>query len=244
MLFIFLSALILLGGIISFKSGIREELSPSSRLEEFLTAREDADWKAYRRAFQKVTGFFTSFLRRPETETEQPNLWEPIEDHGLTGFYRQVLAEKKTLTVETLKRLEENLQLEIEEKLRQEKSRLQYISGEAIKRREEDCADKLADYRRTIEEKHKARLADLRFRLCLPDLSAEEEQRLTEGIQVEEKRITGEIDVKAEELRAELAAYKEEQKAAVEERLEQYRRQIWAEGMAWLQEEAERLGQD
>ncbi len=218
---------------------------PSGRLQEFL-ARQDADWKTYRRALQRGTGFFSFFQKRPAAETGEPHRdpGEAAGDGGLAGFQRLVLTEKQGLTAETLKRLEEALRLEISRKLQQEKNRLQKIAGEAISKKREECADKLADYRREIEEKHKARLADLRFRLQLPDLAAEEKERIQEEILLEEERITMEIKAKTGEVEAELAAFTKGQQAAVEEMLEKYRRRLWREGTAWLQKEAERLGQD
>ncbi|NLY88995.1 MAG: hypothetical protein GX085_05175 [Firmicutes bacterium] len=219
---------------------------PSGSLKEFLASRQDADWKTYRRALQRVTGFFSFFQKQPPVETREPHRGpgEAVEDNGLSGFQQQFLAEKEKLATETLKRLEEDLKLEIKEKLRRERNRLQQAAGETISKKQAECTEKLADHRRQIEEKHKARLADLRFRLQLPDLPVEEKKRIEEEIRAEEQQITAEIRAKTEELEAELAAFTKEQQAAVGEMLEEYRRQLWREGKAWLRKEAERLGQN
>ncbi len=219
---------------------------PSSRWQEFLRSGQDVDWKTYRRALQRFTGFFSFFQKQPVVETGEPNRdpGEPAGDDGLTAFAEQLLAEREGLTAETLKRLEETLRLEIQEKLELEKNRLLRLMEEAIKKKEEECAEKLAEYRREIEEKHKARLANLRFRLQLPDLSVEEKERIQEEIRAEEQRITEEIKAKTGEVQAELAAFTKQQQATVEEMLEKYRRRLWREGRAWLRKEAERLGRD
>lgn len=224
-------------------AGIGEEFLPSGRWQEFLGSGNNADWKTYRRALQRFTSFFSFSQKRPAVETGEPHRepGEPAGEDGLTDFKGQLLAEKERLAAETLKRLEETLRLEIQEKLDLEKSRLQQLTEEAIRKKEEEYAGKLAEYRREIEEKHKARLADLRFRLQLPDLSAEEKERIQGEIRAEEQRITEEIKAKTGEVQAELAAFAEEQQAAIEEMLEKYRRRLWREGRAWLRKEAERL---
>ena len=236
----------MLSGAVFFEPGIGEDLFPPGRLQEFLASRQDTDWKTYRRALQRFAGFFSFFQKRPAAETGDQE-WEPgepAEDEGLAAFERQLQAEKEKLTAETLKRLEEALRAEIQEKVRQEKSRLQQLAGEAISKKQDECAERLAGHRREIEEKHKARLADLRFRLQLPDLSAEEKERIEREIRAEEQKITQEIKAKTGEVQAELVAFTKEQEAAVEEMLEEYRQRLWQEGRMWLRKEAERLGQE
>ena len=228
-----------------FSTGIGEEFLPSGRWQEFLGSRNDADWKTYRRALQRFTSFFSFSQKRPAVETGEPHRpGESAGDDGLTAFKGQLLAEKEKLAAETLKRLEEALGLEIQEKLELEKNRLQQLAEEAIRKKEEEYAGKLAEYRREIEEKHKARLADLRFRLQLPDLPVEEKERIQEEIRAEEQQITEEIKAKTGEVQAELAAFTKQQQAAVDEMLGKYRRRLWREGRAWLRKEAERLGHD
>ncbi|NLW10333.1 MAG: hypothetical protein GX036_10845 [Firmicutes bacterium] len=238
--------MILLGGTLFFNPGIGEDLLPSGSLQEFFASRQDADWKTYRRALQRVTAFFSFFQKQPAVETGESQRvpGEPAGDDGFAGFQREIFAEKDKLTAETLKRLEEALRLEIEAKLRQEKKRLQQMAEEAIGKKQEEYAEKLAVHHREIEEKHKARLADLRFRLQLPDLSAEEKKRIEEEIRVVEQQITREIKAKTGELQAELAVFAKGQQAAVDEQLDEYRRRLWREGRAWLRQEAERLGRD
>lgn len=117
------------------------------------------------------------------------------------------------------------------------------MAEEAIGKKQEEYAEKLAVHHREIEEKHKARLADLRFRLQLPDLSAEEKKRIEEEIRVVEQQITWKLR-QNRELQAELAVFAKGQQAAVDEQLDEYRRRLWREGRAWLRQEAERLGRD
>ena len=131
-----------------FSTGIGEEFLPSGRWQEFLGSRNDADWKTYRRALQRFTSFFFS-QKRPAVETGEPHRpGESAGDDGLTAFKGQLLAEKEKLAAETLKRLEEALGLEIQEKLELEKNSLQQLAEEAIRKKEEEYAGKLAEYRR------------------------------------------------------------------------------------------------
>lgn len=228
--------------------GLPEEqlvIFDSPRLDELFNAGTDMAWEGYS-FFRDPAGLSLPVFNLRGRMKEKPvtkGKMETIVPERLNpgDFYRQEVDCYEELTAAALKRWEEHLELEVEDKLRYKERQLQYIVQKAVAEKEQFCAEELADFERKIEEQCRARLADLRLKICLPGMTAEESECLEKEILVEEKQMMEKINMKEDELQEKLAVFIEQQEAAAEEELEKYRQQLLREKEARRQEELERL---
>ncbi len=215
-------------------------------MAEIFNAGQDLDWAGYS-FLQGPAGWSLPVLNLGNSRKEKPVTKEKINGPGgfkPEDFYREEIGYYEQLETAALERWEAHLERELEDKLRCKERQLQYMVQKAVAEKEQLCAQELAEYERKTEDQCRARLADLRFRICLSGTTEEEKELLEKEILMEEKQMMEKIKRKADELREELAAFIEEQQALVEEELAAYRLQLLEEKEIRRQEERERLFRD
>lgn len=245
-IFLFLQAVE--NGLLTPAGPPEDSLFAFPRLAEILNAGTDIDWAVYS-FFQDPAGLSSLVLNLDNGMKEKPVTKDEGKTFSLGGFdlkdfYRKEIDYYEKLNIAALERWEKHLELEIEDKLRCKERQLQYMVQKAVAEKEQLCAKELADFERKTEDQCRARLADLRFRICLSGTTAEEREFLEKEILTEEKQMMEKINMKANELQEELAAFIEEQKAVVQEELANYRQQLLQEKEIRRREEIERLFRD
>lgn len=236
--------------IVSERLRFSDVVGPVPRVQIKDPGITQGDWSGYQRLKQAFTSW-TRNLSKWWTRIEKPGSARKPEKAGKSlaeykdeASYRLEVKERLALMEETLKRSQNQLDLEIQSKLRQKENQLNYEIEKAIAEKRKMLAEELAAFRGKTETEYLIRLTNLRFKLQLPGLPAEDQQRLQNEIASIEAEMRQKVEEKARELEAEATAFGERRRIAAAEEIKAYHQQLVFESELRFQEEKNRLEED
>lgn len=245
---------IFFGGIIFLLlvGGIRFWLAPKhtqgTRGEKEIMLLPELKWESYDRFCKEGQKLFQQYkwgTEKPGKESSDP-AWgkDGLPAAGMAEAFQVELAERQALIAEELQLRRRLIEEEIESRLRQRQNHDDYLIRQATEERRRQQTLEFADFRRGKEKEYARKLANIRFKLELPDLAADEKSRLAAEVTALEKELAAVLAGKAEAQRKELEQFvKARQEAAAAER-EAYRRKLEAEGRERLDREAQKLEEE
>ncbi|NLY90031.1 MAG: hypothetical protein GX081_00285 [Firmicutes bacterium] len=238
--------LLLLAGGTKFWLARRDPGAPPEEREIILLP--ELKWGSYDRFLgeaQKLSRRFQWRVEKPGGESSV--LSDPAEELP-AGEMREALqvelAERRALLTEELQLRRRLIAKEIDSRIQQRKNHDEYLLQQAIEERRRQQAVEMADFQREKEKEYATRLAALRFKLEIPDLSAAERSRLAAEVTALEQELAAVIQQKVEAHQQELEQFAEARREATAVELEAYRRELEAEGKERLDREEQSLKEE
>jgi len=238
--------LFLLGGF-KFWLARRNSQTTLTQAEREIILLPELKWEAYDR-FREAENFFRKFqwrIEKPGRESSVLTLEEegsPNEEMEKT--LRVELDERRALLAEELKLRRRLIAKEIDSRVQQRKNHEDYLIKQAIEERRRQQAAEIAEFQRQKEKEYSVKLAVLRFKMEIPDLTEGERSRLAAEITALEQELTAVINQKAEAYQQELQQYADTRRQAAAAELEAYRRKLEAEGKERFIREQQKLEEE
>lgn len=245
--FIFMFLLLCLGGVLLWLAQRYSPLAPDPTEREIVLL-PDLKWRAYDRLrgeVQDLVGQFRWQMEKPGREPAALTFGEQglLAEEGKEAL-RIELAERQALLTEEIKLRRRLIDLEINSRLQQRKNHTAYLLKKAEEERRQQQATELADFQRQKEKEYSIKLAALRFKMEIPDLTSADRSRLAAEVAALEEELAALIEDQSETFQQELAQYVAAQQQAALVELEAYRRQLEAEGNARFDREQRELEEE
>lgn len=239
--------LLLLGGT-KFWLARRNSQGAPDQTEREIILLPELKWGAYNRFLGEVQNLSRKFQWRIEKPGRESGVLffgeEGLPAAEMKKALQVELAERRALLTEELKLRRRLIAKEIDSRVQQRKNHDDYLIQQAIEERRRQQAVEIADFQRQKEKEYSIKLAALRFKMEIPDLTAAERSRLAAEVTALEQELAAVIKQKADAHQQELMQFAEARQQAAAVELEAYRRKLEAEGEERFDREQQRLEEE
>ena len=202
-------------------------------------------WGTYRQITQAIQGLPSKLPWRLEPPGQEAGPFPPVGE-GLGGeqdqaVFRFELAQREALLAEELQLRRRLLAMKVDRLVHQKRNQADYLIQQALEEKRQEQAAEMADFRRQREKEYSSQLANLHFKMAMPDLSPEAKSRLAAEIVALQEELKAEVQRKEAALAAALADLAAAQQEAAARELETYRRKLEAESEQEYQQEKKEL---
>jgi len=206
-------------------------------------------WSSYRRLGQELALFFRRIgdwgpQDSPSGSGIIPTRVREDEAFREVLSYRAEARERTRLLKETLERFQDELEQEVQARLKEKEKDLEKEVKAAIEDKRRMLEEKYAKYNREIQGEYLLELTNLRFKLELPGLPEEDIKSLEERISAVHEQMKEENQDKSGELEAELTAFAKRRASACDIELAKFERELVYQSKLRYEEEKSRLEKD